>query len=135
MRNRRANCGVLMDIDSEVWCVSANVKKQIPYGPGGEDTKSGLKRFKAGAKVQIIDAYRGMGESVVVIGPHRHGGKNISCVVRANTIENLRVSKVYSKSILALLEVAADHNNGGAGFKTRNAAEVFMREILEWQGQ
>ena len=51
-------------------------------GPEGSEIKSGLKKFKAGAKVHIIGAFYGTCEHIVVIGQHRHSGKYISCVIK-----------------------------------------------------
>ncbi len=82
-------------INNEIWCVVGNVKKEIPYGPGGKEIKSGLKKFKAGAKLHIIDAYYGRAEYIIAIGQHRKSGKYISCAVRANTVENFRVKKIW----------------------------------------
>ena len=116
----------------EIWCVVGNVKKQIPYGPSGQEIKSGLKKFKAGAKIHVIDGYYGMAENIVVIAQHRKSGKYISCTIRANTVENFRVKKIYSKRILELLEDGMNHNAGRCGFATKEKAEMFMNYISSW---
>lgn len=118
--------------NKEIWCVVGNVKKEIPYGPGGQEIKSGLKKFKAGAKVHIIDAYYGMAENIIVIGQHRNSGKYISCTIRANNVENLRVKKIYSKRILDLLDDGVNHNAGRCGFPTKERAEGFLSYISKW---
>jgi len=118
--------------DDGPWSVVANVKKEIPYGPGGSEIKSGLKKFKAGAKVHIVGAYYGMAESITVIGQHRQSGKYISCTIKANTVENLRAKKIYSKSILDLLKNGENHNAGGKGFPTKEKAEQVAMTIANW---
>jgi len=118
--------------EEAIWSVVANVKKEIPYGPNGSVVKSGLKKFKAGAKVHVIGAYYGLAEHVVVIGQHRQSGKYISCVVKANAIENLRVKKIYSKRILELLKNGNEHNTGEKGFASREEAEELAILIPKW---
>lgn len=120
------------NVNKEIWCVVGNVKKEIPYGPGGGEMKSGLKKFKAGAKLHIFDAYYGMARNIVAIGHHRHSGKYIACTIRANTVENLRVKKIYSQRILELLADSINHHAGGSGFATQTEAESFMNAILSW---
>ena len=29
----------------ELWCIVANVKKEVPHGPGGKEIKYGLKNI------------------------------------------------------------------------------------------
>lgn len=120
------------NIIKEIWCVVGNVKKEIPYGPGGKEIKSGLIKFKSGAKLHIIDAYYGMAENIIAIGQHRKSGEYISCTIRANTVENFRVKKIYSKRILELLEEGINRNAGGCGFATKEEAEIFMNTISKW---
>jgi hypothetical protein len=36
-----------------IWCVVANVRKEIPFGPNGEESKRGVKKFRGGAKVYM----------------------------------------------------------------------------------
>ena len=90
------------EMQDDLWCIVANVKKEVPYGPGGAETKSGLKKFKAGAKVNIIGSYPGMCNDIIVVGQHRQSGKYIRCVIRAKNVENLRVKLIYSKSVIDL---------------------------------
>ncbi len=61
--------------ETDLWSINANIKKEFPYGPGGLEIKSGLKKFKAGAKVYIVGAFYGVSEDIIVIGPHRKSGK------------------------------------------------------------
>ena len=117
---------------SELWCVIENIKKEVPYGPGGKQIKSGLKKYKAGAKVHIISAFYGGCERIVVIGQHRNSGKYISCIISVKSVENLRVKKIYSKKILKLLEKSSNYNNGESAFPTKKEAEELASVIPIW---
>lgn len=115
------------------WCVIANVKKEIPYGPGGHEIKSGLKKFKAGAKLHIVGAYFGPADSLVAIGQHRKTNKYIRCVIKANAIEKLRVKKIYSKRILEMIEYFQEQNNGAYNItKTKERAQELAYVIPKW---
>ncbi|MCK5727518.1 MAG: hypothetical protein KAH22_11930 [Thiotrichaceae bacterium] len=117
---------------TEFWAVIANIKNKIPYGSAGKEKKSGLKKFKAGAKVHIIGAFYGMGERLVVIGQHRNSGKYISCVISVTAVENFRVKKIYSKKILQLIENSNNHNTGETAFTTKEKAEELAKVIPVW---
>ena len=41
------------------WAVVGNIKKEIPYGEGGNETKKGTRQFKGGAKIRIIGSFPG----------------------------------------------------------------------------
>ena len=83
-----------------VWCVIANVRKEILFGPGGNETKIGTKKFRGEAKVYIIDWYPGMCEDIIAIGQHRHSKSFIKCVIRAKAVENLRVKLAYVPKVV-----------------------------------
>ena len=112
-----------------VWSVIANVPREVPYGPGGAETRSGLRKFKAGAKLHVVGGYPGAMCTVIAIGEHRHDGRYIRCAIRPETLENPRVRMIYSPSILALLR---DVPNGAAYFLTRGRAEEFMTRLPLW---
>lgn len=114
----------------ELWCIVANVKKEVPYGPGGEEIKSGLKKFKAGAKVKIIGSFPGMCEDIVVVGQHRQSGKYIRCVIRAKHVENLRVKPIYSKSIISF--IGKYHPNGALMCTTKEGAYELAELLPKW---
>jgi hypothetical protein len=118
-----------MDED-EYWCVMANIKHEIPYGPGGGEIKSGVKKFKAGAKVHIVGAYYGPAECVIVVGQHRKIGKYISCVIRATAVENLRVKKIYSPQIIEFLH--SFKPNGASITANKHQSEELMQIIPIW---
>ncbi len=118
--------------EKEIWCIVANVKKEIPYGPGGEVIKSGLKKFKAGAKVSVVGSYPGMCESLVVIGQERNSGKYINCVVRADKIENMRIKRIYRPQTVEFLETF--YPNGAHMVRTKDEAENLCKAIPVWAG-
>ncbi len=115
---------------TEKWCVVANVKQEVPYGPGGKEKKSGLRKFKAGAKLHLVGSYGGTCVNVIAIGQHRHSGKYIRVVININAVENLRVKKIYSKSVLDLLE---GYRPNGAFIRTsKKDAEDLKQIIPKW---
>lgn len=114
----------------EHWSVVANIKKQIPHGEGGVELKSGLRKFKGGAKVFIVGAFYGTCESLVAIGQHRNSGKYISCIIPVNTVENLRVKKVYKPQILEFLQ--SNKPNGAHMTSTEEIANELAGLIPKW---
>jgi hypothetical protein len=130
--NPKVNESTVPHDEESIWSIVANIKKEIPYGPQGSEIKSGLKKFKAGAKVHIIGAFYGMGEDIIVMGQHRKSGKYISCVIKVNTVENLRVKKIYSKKILELLKNDKDYQIAQRGFSSKEKAEELAILIPKW---
>jgi hypothetical protein len=117
----------------EFWCVVGNIKREIPFGSAGNEIKYGLKLFKAGAKVYIIGSYPGMCEDIIALGHHRKSGKYIHCVIRATAVENLRVKKIYSKSMLQFLK---DFKPNGALLSTsKEAARELAKTIPLWANE
>jgi hypothetical protein len=117
-------------VEIERWAITANIKKEIPFGPGDKETKIGTNHFKGGAKVYIIGAYFGMCEDIIAVGQHRKTGKYVRCVIRANNIENMRVKQLYRNSILEMLE---DYQPGGALITTsKKESEDLMNIIPVW---
>lgn len=114
----------------EYWSIVANIKSEIPYGAGGNETKVGTKQFKGGAKVYIVGSYPGMCESLIVIGQHRHTGKVIRSVVRVTVVENLRVKLIYSKAVRKLYDQEAP--SGASMVKTKLDAESLEKNIPIW---
>ncbi len=86
---------------SPVWCIAANVVMERPFGPGGEETRSGTKHFAPGAKVCIVDFFWGMGgEDVTVVGHHRKSHRFITIVMRSKLLVNWRAELIYSPRII-----------------------------------
>ncbi|MCO7226719.1 hypothetical protein [Pleionea sp. CnH1-48] len=118
------------EASTELWAVVANIRRDIPYGPGGKEIRNGTNQFRGGAKVHIIGAYFGMCESIIAVGQHCKTGKYVRCVIRANAIENMRVKKIYSRSIWDRLD---DYQPTGASITvSKEEAENLMKCIPIW---
>ncbi|GLQ31366.1 hypothetical protein [Litoribrevibacter albus] len=115
------------------WCVVANIKKEIPCGDSGTETKVGLRKFKGGAKVYIVGAFYGTAESIIVIGQHRRTGKFVSCIIPVSTVENLRVKKVYKPQIIDFLQ--GDNPCGAHMTSTEEIARELAELIPKWSQQ
>ncbi len=111
-----------------VWCVVANIVKEHPFGPGGEETKVGTRQFRGGTKVYITGCYPGTCDSVRCIGLHRHTRRFITCVVDVRWVENFRVKLVYQPKVLELIE-----NDEDCWIRTKEEAEIKAREFPRWQ--
>ena len=118
------------DTTQEYWSVVANIKREIPYGEGGTETRIGTKQFKCGAKVYIIGSYPGMCDSLIVIGQNKHTGKTIRSVVRVDVVENLRIKNVYGDSAVELYN--QDAPNGASMISSKEDAESLEKIIPEW---
>lgn len=118
--------------DCTLWCVAANVVASRPYGPGGQESRTGTKHFKPGVKDYIIDWYPGMCENIIVVGHHRKSHRLMKAAIRAAWVERLRLELVYSPSIIAL---ARDHAGGGEKVLTKDRAEAMLRDIPAWQAE
>lgn len=88
-----------------VWCIVANVVEERPYGPGGEETRRGLKIFPAGAKLYVPDGFGGMGwETVEVVGRGRGSARYVAARVQTGQLTNWRVKAVYSPAAVKQIE-------------------------------
>jgi hypothetical protein len=96
-----------------VWCIVANVVPQRPYGPGGAETKRGIRLFRPGAKLWVPGGYAGMGyDVVVIIGRTRHSQRYSVVAVATKYLTNWRVKQLYSPAVLALLDEATGQTAG-----------------------
>ena len=118
--------------DPGAWCAIGNVRREIPYGPGGAEIRSGLRKFKAGAKLHVVGAYRGTCEHILVVGQHRHDGKYVRCVIRASAVENLRPRVVHSPSVLRLMR--EDRPDGVWMPADREEVESLVELVPRWVG-
>ncbi len=112
------------------WGVVANVAKERGYGPESGETRNGTKHFRGGAKVHIIDCYAGMRRNVAVVGLHRQSRKLVTCVVRVEPVENLRLKLVYSPSVN---EAIARYVREDGHPLTRDLAEEMLGSLPAWQ--
>ena len=121
--------GVADDNHQEgVWCIVANIKKEHPFGPGGEETKIGTRQFRGGSKVHIAGCFPGSCDAVVCIGLHRRTRRFITCVVDVKWVEAFRVKLVYHPKVLELIE--ADER---CWIRTKEQAETWAAAFPEWQ--
>jgi hypothetical protein len=118
-----------------IWSVVANIRSEIPYGPGGKEARNGTRKFHGGAKVYVVDAFWGMGgENVTVIG-HYRGKQYITCVVRNLHLENLRVELVYSPAIISRIVKKMGQYAFDGSEKSKQEAEKLaenLRGVQKW---
>ena len=116
-------------LDAEgLWSVVANIKREHPYGPGGNESKSGTRQFRGGTKVYIAGCYAGACDGIVAIGLHRHSRKFIVCVVNVQHVENFRVQMIYHPKVIELIT-----NDDRCWIRTKLEAETWMAAFPEWQ--
>ncbi|MER7245832.1 hypothetical protein [Kribbella sp. NPDC000426] len=109
-----------------VWCIVANVVEERPYGPGGAQTRRGLKIFPAGAKLYVPDGFGGMGwETVEVVGRGRGSARFVAARVQTRQLTNWRVKAVYSPAALQQIERI---RAGRAGFWLRSTITDFTSQ-------
>ena len=116
----------------EFFCTAiGNIVAERPYGHGGEETRTGTKHFRPGAKVYIIDWFPGMGYDVVVIAHHRKSNRPTKAIIRAKHIENLRVKNCYS---LAAVRLIKEHQaTQPAPELTQEFAETLCQVLPNWR--
>lgn len=114
--------------DNPLWCVVANIKRQHPFGPGGEDTKWGTRQFRGGTKVYIAGCWPGDCSTVVCIGLQRYKRKFIKCNVKVRWVENFRVRLAYHPAVLALIE-----NDPNCWIRTEEEAHKWAAAFPRWQ--
>lgn len=87
-----------------VWCVSANIVQERPYGPGGAETRHGTKHFAPGAKVYCVAFFwSGPFTSVEVVGHHRGSHRFVRMIAEHGWLTNLKVELVYSPYVIGQL--------------------------------
>ena len=111
------------------WSAVANVLEECPFGPGGEEIRSGTKHFKGGAKVYVIDAYWGQCRSVTVIGQHRKGRRFIKVDMEARHLTDFRPKPVYHPSVVKLI---AEHFSTQKTYPDKEYAEKLAAGVQAW---
>lgn len=111
-----------------IWCVVANIKREHPHGPGGEELTIGTRQFRGGTKVYIAGCFARSCDGVIAIGLHRKARRFISCVVNVKHLENFRAKVVYHPKVLQLIE-----QDERCWIKSKDEAEKWVAAFPEWQ--
>ena len=89
---------------SQCWCLVGNIVECHEFGEAKE-VLHGTKQFRPGAKVYIAPMQWGDGgEKLVVIGQPRRTRKNIEIIIWSRNITNYRIKRVYSPTILKMMQ-------------------------------
>lgn len=114
-----------------VLVVRAKVVEDRPFGHGGTETRKGTKHFRPGAKVYVIDGYRGTCETVTVIGHHRSSGRFAVLDMPVKHLEGFRLDRNYSPKVISLIE---EHYAGYIAYTEEIAQKLF--EVLPlWKAE
>ncbi len=114
----------------ELWTVVANIISQRLYGEE-QEMRLGTRLFSGGAKVYVVAAFMGTAENVIVIGRHRGSKKYIHAVIKADIIENFRLSLIYSPKVH---EIASNISENGAWVTTaKKDAEFLLTVLPKWK--
>lgn len=85
-----------------VWSLVGNIIDEHPYGEEKTIVR-GTKHFRPGTKVYVLQSgWDDLHESLPVIGRSRDG-RLIEIVMRSKLIENFRLKKVYSPTIIEMM--------------------------------
>lgn len=127
------------------WCIVANIIRERPYGPGGQELRPGTKHFAPGAKVYVVKFFWGMGgESLTVVGRHRRSHRYITLSIQSTWLVNWRVELVYSPYVIQVLQqhpytywpyrqriVTSDTQRMGS-LEAKAKAEEIIRNLQQW---
>jgi len=98
--------------------MTANVVEQRPYGPGGEQTRRGVKLFAGGAKVYVAGGFAGMGnKTVTVIGRTRHASGYAVVHLPREYLTRWRIELVYSPAAARRIDEVRHGSSGGFGLR------------------
>lgn len=103
-----SNSLVLVSADPQptpIWSLVANVVGSRRYGPGGAETRRGVKIFTGGAKVYLAGRFH-CADALPVVGLSRHPHRLVNAVVHARFLTDWRVRLVYSPAVLRALTTA-----------------------------
>ena len=114
-------------------CVVGNIIGEHYYGEKKE-IRTGIKNFRAGAKVYCVFMYGGMGhENIRVMGLPKNSFTMIDIVIRTAYIKNFRVQKVYDPKIIEFLKKYHNSNSNSyffseEGLRSLNALNVEIKK-------
>ncbi|MDO7845801.1 hypothetical protein Q5H92_05490 [Hymenobacter sp. M29] len=119
------------------WTAVANIIRERPYGPGGEEIRFGTNHFAPGAKVYIIDWYGGMCQRIIVVGLHRKSRRYITLTIDVRLVENLRPKVCYDPTVIAKFKEhhppKPRYNTDYTNYLTKEFAETVCHSIPYWQ--
>lgn len=119
-----------------VWCLVANVRRFIEYGPLGEKRiLSGTKHFSGGTKVYCFFPGWDHGrETIFAVGRHRGSKKFVTLVMPVRYLTNWRAKLVYSPAIIERLVVPEDYYGGGRTMMWNGSEESkkWVESWVEW---
>ncbi len=120
-----------------VWALVGNVIGDHPFGKE-KKIVNGTKRFKGGTKVYCLISSFGDGyENVPVIGRNRKGYL-IQTIIRGKYIENFRLKKVYSPTIIEMMyrgyrdDVAFGKDYWGYGWGNTEEDADSIKAMVKW---
>ena len=114
-------------------CVIANIRRDVPYGPGGTLTKQGHRRFSPGTKVYVLApswdwVSHGTFECVAL---RRRSHRFVSQVIDRKFLVSWRIKRVYNPNLVSVLA----RNRLGQGWSQSLAERVVEHESELAAGQ
>lgn len=90
------------------YAVAANVRRELPYGPGAVEIRRGTKHFPPGGKVWLVQPRWDWGHGrVIAVGRHRRSPRYACVIVPVWHLENFRVRALYSPAVVRRLNSAS----------------------------
>lgn len=85
-----------------MWCVVANVREGIYYGPNqGDWVQIGTKHFSPGTKVYVVGVnWDAEFTKIRVVGKHRGSPRLVAMVMRPSWLTNWRAKVIYEPKAL-----------------------------------
>lgn len=104
-----------------VWAIVANVAEERGYGPGGAETRRGLRKLRPNAKVYVIGGFDGL-DFATVVGRARGDNRYLTIHVPTRHLRKFRVQLVYSPHVIRQIRYAEqrvwfDYHDKDRGFQ------------------
>jgi len=116
------------------FCVVANIVRER-IGEDG-NTYYGTKEFKGGTRIYLYGTYEGIPGYTTVLGLNRFGKYEIAMIPQS-CIENVRVQRIYNKTVLEIIDHEARNEGAvwwGSKASDRKEAKAFADMIKERAG-
>ncbi|MBW5485127.1 hypothetical protein [Streptomyces bambusae] len=118
------------------FAVVANVRRELPYGPGAVAIRRGTKHFPPGGKVWLVPPRWDWGHGrVIAVGRHRGSPRHKCVIVPVWHLENFRVQGVYSPAVERRL---SGHSRSNGLWETEGEARPWVERwtsgagLYEW---